>query len=303
VGLTAALVFLYCVGMRRRELLQSALCALLPSAGSTRCAPPPSEQETRPSVPPLAPPLSSVGLQLYTVRDLLPADPEGTLATIAAIGYREVEFAGYFGLSPSQWKTALDQLGLAAPAAHFHLDVFQNSFEAILDNALVLGHQYLVMPFTPDELRSADGYRQVAAILNNAGQIAAASGVQVVFHNHDFDFDLLPNEAMLGYDILATELDPNLVSFELDTYWIEIAGLSSVDYLQRYPGRYRLCHLKDTGPNRAMEDVGYGTLDWPSIVNAASNAGVVHFIVEHDQPSDAIRSIERSFRYLSGTPG
>lgn len=287
--------------MRRRDLLKGALGTLLPG-GFVGCAASPAENDSaKPVAVPLGQPLTSVGAQLYTVREALSVDPEGTLSAIATLGYREVEFAGYFSLAPAAWKELLDRYGLTAPAAHFHLEVFQDTFEATLQNAVTLGHQTLVMPFTPHEFRTPDGYRQMAEILNNAGQLAAPSGVQVAFHNHDFDFQLIPGEANLGYDILAAELDPTLVSFELDTYWIEIAGHSSVDYFQRYAGRYRLCHLKDTTPGLAMEDVGYGTLDWPAIIDAARTAGVQHFIVEHDQPSDAFGSLQRSYGYLTGT--
>lgn len=287
--------------MRRRDLLKGALGTLLPG-GLLGCAARPAENGSAgPTALPLAQPLTSVGAQLYTVRDALLADPEGTLSAIATLGYREVEFAGYFALSPAAWKELLDRYGLTAPGAHFHLELFQNTFDAILENALVLGHQSLVMPFTPSEFRTPDGYRQMAAVLNTAGQLAAPQGVQVAFHNHDFDFQVLPEEPMLGYDILAAELDPTLVGFELDTYWIEIAGHSSIEYFQRYAGRYRLCHLKDTTPQLAMADVGYGTLDWPAIIDAARTAGVQHFIVEHDQPRDAFASLQRSYGYLAGT--
>jgi sugar phosphate isomerase/epimerase len=288
--------------IRRRQLLQGTLGALLPAAGPWGCAAEPAATEpAKPTAPPLSAPLTTIGLQLYTVRDQLAADPEGTIATVAGAGYREVEFANYFQLSPADWKGLLDGHGLTAPGAHFHLDVFQTSFEAVLENALILGHQYLVMPFTPPELRSAEGYRQMAMVLNDAGAIAAPRGVRVAFHNHDFDFEPLPGETTLGYDILAGELDPSLVDFELDTYWIEIAGQSTISYFQRYAGRYSLCHLKDTTSLLAMQDVGYGTLDWSGIVAAARAAGVQHFFVEHDQAADPFASIRRSYGYLSGT--
>jgi sugar phosphate isomerase/epimerase len=292
--------------IRRRELLQGALGALLPALTPLGCAAdPPAASSSGPTAAPLASPLTTVGVQLYTLRDVLSADPEGTLSSIAALGYREVEFAGYFQLAPAAWKALLDRYGLSAPGAHFHLEVFQDTFQATLDNALTLGHRYLVMPFTPHEFRSPDGYRQMAAILNNAGQISAPQGVQVVFHNHDFDFqalpEALPGEPNLGYDILAAECDPALVSFELDSYWIEIAGHSTVEYLQRYAARTPLMHLKDTSPGLRMEDVGYGTLDWPSIIAAARTAGTQHFIVEHDTTTNPFASIQRSYSYLTST--
>lgn len=289
----------------RRRLLQGAFGALLPSVGWSCAGEAPASTSSGPSAAPLAMPLTTVGLQLYTVRDQMAADPQGTLSSVAALGYREVEFAGYFSLTAAQWKAEMDRLGLTAPGAHFHLDVFQTNLDATLANAVTLGHRYLVMPFTPHEYRSVDGYRQMAAILNGAGQTATASGVQVVFHNHDFDFLPLPEamagEPNIGFDILAAELDPALVSFELDTYWIEITGNRSIDTLQRYSGRFPMMHLKDTTEGLAMQDVGYGTLDWSSILSAAQSAGVQHFIVEHDQASNPLASAQRSYAYLTGT--
>jgi sugar phosphate isomerase/epimerase len=284
--------------MKRRELLKAALSTLLPA-----CSPPPAApSDLQPTAAPLPAPLSNVGLQLYTVRDLVAQDPLGTLQKVAELGYKEVEFAGYYALSPSDWKSALDDLGLIAPGAHFHLDLFQSSFDAILQNALTLGHQHLVMPYTPGELRSVEGYKQLAQVLNSTGMTAAQSGVTVGFHNHDFDFEPLPDDPnQIGYDVLLAELDPGLVTLELDIYWIAITDHSAVDYFSRYPGRFRLCHLKDTTPFLAMADVGYGTLDWASILSAAKTAGVAHFFVEHDATTDPIASARRSLAYLTGT--
>jgi sugar phosphate isomerase/epimerase len=239
-----------------------------------------------------------VGLQLYTVRELMASDPLGTLSQVAALGYQEVEFAGYGSVSPAQWKSALDNLGLTAPAAHFQLDVFKSSFQSLLDNAVTLGHRFLVMPYTPQEMRSGDGYRQLAQLLNDWGAQTAQSGVSMVFHNHDFDFAPLPDECQHGMDLLFASVDPQLVQFELDVYWITLGGYSAAEYLQQHPGRFPLCHLKDMTELSSMADVGYGTLDWNLIVGAARSAGVQNFFVEHDATSEPLQSARRSHDYL-----
>lgn len=282
--------------MQRRQLLQGALCALWPQVACTPA--PPQEKQSGPRAAPLTQPLDRVGLQLYTVRELFASDPLGTLSQVAALGYQEVEFAGYASVNPTQLKTALDNLGLTAPAAHFQLDVFQSSFQSLLQNAVTLGHRHLVMPYTPQEMRTADGYRQLAQMLNDWGAEAAQSGVGIVFHNHDFDFAPLAGETQHGMDLLLANVDPQLVQFELDVYWITLGGYSATDYLQQHPGRFPLCHLKDITELSSMADVGYGTLDWNQIIGAARSSGVQNFFVEHDATNDPLQSAQRSHDYL-----
>src|SRR5439155_584772 len=157
--------------------------------------------------------LDKVGLQLYTVRDQMKADFEGTLARVAEIGYKEVEFAGYFNHSPADVRAILDRHGLSAPSTHVG-DISPDAWKASLDAAHAIGHEYIVVPWIPQEKRmTLDGWKQVAAEFNRAAQAAHDAGVQFAYHNHDFEFPKM--EGQVPYDILLQTTDPKLVQLEI----------------------------------------------------------------------------------------
>src|SRR2546423_326761 len=167
--------------------------------------------------------LDRIGLQLYTVRGALERDFEGTLNRVAAIGYREVEFAGYYGKTPHDVWAALERRGLAAPSAHVPFEPLKGSWRGALEDARVIGHRYVVVPWLPPaERRSLDGYKRVARLFNRAGAVARDLGLQFAYHNHDFEFARLGGR--VPYDVLLAETDPKLVALELDLYWITKGG-------------------------------------------------------------------------------
>ncbi len=249
--------------------------------------------------------LDRIGVQLYTVRSLMADDVAGTLDAVAAIGYDEVEFAGYFGHEPALVRGWLDASGLAAPAAHVDLDAITGSaLEASIEAATVVGHRWLVVPWIPDAMRTSDGYREVADLLNRAGNTSAAAGVRVGYHNHAFEFEALngPSDAdggTTGYSLLLEHLDPALVDLEIDLHWSAVGGADALELFAENPGRFPLCHVKDLTADGRMADVGAGTIDWLGLFARSDEAGLVHYFVEHDQPGDALASIEASYRYLS----
>lgn len=248
----------------------------------------------------LEPPLSRVGVQLYTVRSLMQDDVAATLDAVARIGYQEVEFAGTFGHSPGQLREWLDASGLSAPAAHVDPGLLHpDRIEATLEDAAVLGHRWLIQAFTPQDQRTPGGYRRVAEDLNRAGEAAVAFGIRTGYHNHDFEFE--PLEGTTGFDILASELDPEFADLEIDLHWAHVGGADAHALFAEYPGRFRLCHVKDADEAGVMVDVGAGVIDWASIFEQADGAGLQHWFVEHDRPPDPLASIEASFRYLSGS--
>jgi sugar phosphate isomerase/epimerase len=237
-----------------------------------------------------------LGVQLYTLRALMEASVPLTLEQVARIGYREVEFAGYFGVRPSQLRRRLDDLGLAAPAAHVPL--LDGDLDSILDAAVELGHRYLIQASLPlPGRRSLDTFRRAAASLNRAGEAARKRGLAIAYHNHDFEFT--PAGGMVPYDVLLAETDPSLVSMEMDLYWIAKAGRDPLRYFAAHPGRFRLCHLKDMDRRGEIVDVGRGTLDLRGILTQRRKAGLQHYFVEHDNPPDPMASIERSYNYLN----
>jgi len=253
-----------------------------------------------PNPRPLAPSrkLDRVGLQLYTVRDRMAKDVDGTLAEVAAAGYREVEFAGYFGKSPQEIRAMLDRHGLDAPSGHISLTPAEQ-WRRALDGAHVVGHRYLVVAYIPAEARKTlDDWKRAAENFNRAAAEAKAAGVQFAYHNHDFEF--APVQGRLGYDVLLAETDPKLVQLEMDLYWITKGGQDPLAYFARYPGRFPMVHVKDSmgPPENKMADVGAGTIDFKKIFAQRDQAGIRHFFVEHDQPADALASIKASCDYL-----
>lgn len=251
----------------------------------------------------LDPPLDRVGLQLYTVRSLMAEDVAGTLAAVAAIGYSEVEFAGYFGHAPSQVRGWLDATGLTAPAAHVQLaELTGPGLDATIEAALALGHRWLVLPYVGEEMRTAAGYRELAGILNAAGATARSAGLRVAYHNHAFEFEPVPDDPSgpSGYSVLVEHLDPALVDLEIDLHWSAVAGADALALFAEHPGRFALCHVKDLTADGRMADVGAGVIDWAEIFARSDEAGLQHYFVEHDQPDDPLASVEASHRYLSG---
>ncbi len=241
--------------------------------------------------------LTRIGLQLYTVRRAMQADVEATLARVAATGYTEVEFAGYFGKSPGEVGAILDRHGLAAPAAHVSMAADQ--WRAALDAARVIGHHYVVVSWIPAEQRQTlDAYKRMAQDFNRLAAEARAAGLQFAYHNHDFEF--VPLEGRLPFDVLLAETDATLVQLEMDLYWITKGGQDPLAYFARYPGRFPMVHVKDSAgaPEHRMVDVGAGTIDFRKIFARRKQAGIRHFFVEHDEPADAFASIRASYEYL-----
>jgi sugar phosphate isomerase/epimerase len=247
--------------------------------------------------------LDRIGIQLYSLRLELAKDFEGTLARVAEIGYTEVEFAGYYGRTPAQVKTALERTGLSAPSAHVPISLLRESWARTLDEARIMGHRYLIVPSIPeDEESTADGVARVAELFQRAGAEAKAAGLRLGFHNHDVDFVPIDGrEAKAPFDILLEKTDPGQVTFELDLYWITKAGRDPLAYFARYPGRFELVHVKDSGgpPEHRMVDVGRGTIDFRRIFARRREAGIRHFFVEHDDPPDPLGFARASYTFLS----
>jgi sugar phosphate isomerase/epimerase len=230
--------------------------------------------------------LSRIGMQLYTVRRELEKDFEGTLAKVAALGYREVEFAGYFGHKPAEVKSLLKRLKLDAPAAHVQLSELRGDLRPLMDAAQTIGHKYLLVAWLPPaERASLDNYRRLADLFNEAGAALAREGVRFAYHNHDFEF--APLEGKVPYDLLLERTDPRAVKLEMDLYWTVKGGARPVEYFERHPGRFHLLHVKDMDatPRRFFADVGRGTIDFKSIFARSQKAGVRHYFVENDEPA------------------
>ncbi len=258
--------------------------------------------------------IDKIGVQLYTVRDQMKADFEGTLAKVAAIGYKEVEFAGYFDHSPKDVRAILDRHGLVSPAPHVAYDTLGDQWPAQIESAKIIGQSYIVCPWIPEDLRKdPDIWKKAAEAFNRAGEASKKAGIQFAYHNHWFEF--LPVNGKLPYDLLLEACDPNLVKMELDLCWITVGGADPLKYFNRYPGRFPLVHVKDMkrlpkvseaggqdygdSLKADMTEVGSGIIDWKRIFAQSDKAGIKHYFVEHDHPKAPLESIKTSYEYLS----
>jgi len=260
-------------------------------------------------------PVSPIGVQLYTVRDAMKSDFEGTIAKVASIGYKEVEFAGYFDHPPKDIRAILDKNGLTAPSCHVPYSTVEKSWAEALDAAHVIGHKLIVNPWIePEQRNSDDGWKRAAELFNKAGEAAHKAGIQFAYHNHTFEFQPAKSlDGKLPYDYLLKQCDKNLVKMELDLCWISVAGKDPIKYFNENPGRFPAVHVKDikqlpspedaptANPDRNMgflTEVGSGIIPWKDIFASAGKAGIQHYFVEHDNPSDGFASIKKSYDFL-----
>jgi sugar phosphate isomerase/epimerase len=259
-----------------------------------------------------------VGVQLYTVRTDMEKDFDGTLAKVAAIGYKEVEFAGYFNRAPAEVRDVLKRHGLSSPAAHLDYPTVSDpaKWAKALEGAATIGQTFLVNPWIDEPVRNQpDAWKRAADVYNTAGAAAKTHGIQFCYHNHNFEF--YPREDMGGklpFEYLLETCDPKLVKMELDLCWISAAGKDPLEYFRRYPGRFPLVHVKGLKKVPAasptpvaidkvlpdVTDVGHDdVIDWKRIFAQSKEAGIQHYFVEHDVPKDPLASLKNSYDYVS----
>ena len=240
-----------------------------------------------------------IGIQLYTVRDLMQKDVQGTLKQIAGIGYREVEFAGLFAKKPETVAKWLTEDKLTSPSSHIPLDRLKSNLQGVVDETRTLGNTIVVCPWIDQTMRkTADDWHTIAGDLNKAGEGLKRAGLQLAYHNHDFEFVKLPSGEM-AYDILLTDCDPKLVKMEMDLFWITKGGQDPLAYFAKWPGRFPCVHVKDMTGKGDMVNVGEGTIDWAKIFAKRREAGIEHFFVEHDNPKSPLADVKVSYTYLA----
>lgn len=262
------------------------------------------------------PKTSLIGLQLYTVRDAMANDPLATLAQVAKIGYTSVEGATYtgsekfYGMSPSEFKKALKQNGLVIPSSHYRLGeekvngktqagTMLNDWGKAVDDAAEVGLKYMVCAYLSDAERGdLDHYKYVADQLNIAGERCKKNGIQLCYHNHNFEFikqgDTYPYDILLG-------TDKDLVKMEMDIYWIKRAGQDPIELFKKHPGRFALWHVKDMDktPQEDFAEVGSGIINFKEIFKYKKLAGMKYFFVEQDKcPGSPFDSITKSINYI-----
>jgi sugar phosphate isomerase/epimerase len=261
--------------------------------------------------------INRIGLQLYTVRHLLKQDFDGTIAKVAQVGYKEVEFAGYEGRTPQDVRKLLDSNKLTAPSAHFDYNIIENKLPETIEACKTIGHTFIVCPWIDVKQRNAEGWKGVADAFNKAGATTQKAGIQFCYHNHAFEFE--PAEGLGGkvpYDFLLANTDSKLVKMEMDLCWTTVGNQDPLKYFAAYPGRFPLVHVKDwtskdgagqehdgaTGPSSKpghMTNVGQGEIDWKRIFAKSSEAGIQHYFVENDDTKSPFEDIKISYDYLA----
>ena len=256
----------------------------------------------------------NIGIQLYTLRNEIAKDPVSTIKQVAANGYQQVELFGF--PNADAMVSAARDAGLAIHSAHFEWDSVVNpkdaamsDFSIILDKAKSTGLSHLVIPYLQDGNRKTlDDYKTVAAHANQAAAMANQVGIQLSYHNHNFEFAPLEG-GKRGYDIFIDEFSPEM-KFEVDVFWVKAGGVDPVTLIKKLSGRVSQLHLKDlkdglrlptysTGvPNDAFQELGDGIIAMEPIIVAAKTAGVAHCHVEQDQSPDPLASIRQSMDYL-----
>lgn len=267
-----------------------------------------------------------IGIQLYAVKDALQANPAATLRALRAIGYGEVETAGFGPIPAREFRRLLDDAGLACPSAHLQFDPV--NLGAAFDEAHVLGVRYaasgslraLLQSDTKSGAGSPSGMtleeaRRTAALANRIGEQARRAGLQYAYHNHDFEFADQGGGA-IGYDLLLQESDPGLVKFEIDCGWMKLGGRDPRAYFARYPQRFPMIHVKDFLPAGAQPsapgapaypgaELGHGMIDYRPILVAAEKAGLKHYFAEQEGPFTRMTQLEaarQAYEYLRSLP-
>ncbi len=276
-----------------------------------------------------------IGIQLYTLADMLRTDPDGTVTGVARIGYKTVEIPSYLGKTPADLRDVFDRNGLKCTAAHIGMNPgtaaapgLRGDLAKLAADMHVLGAGHVYAPsmaiptditLTPSttegyafiarvaEAMGEDRWKRMAAELSEIGRKLKADGIGFGYHNHNFEFVKVGERT--GFDILMAESDPAAVSFELDVGWAAAAGQDPVALFRKYSGRYTAMHVKDikasTTPNTGLKmdptEVGSGRLDWKTILPVAYKAGVRGFYLEQEPPFEKGRmeAAEIGYRYLS----
>jgi sugar phosphate isomerase/epimerase len=255
-----------------------------------------------------------IGVQLYTVRDAMAKDPKATLAKVAGVGFNSVEGATYtgtqkfYGMEPAEFKQTLKDNGLIMPSAHYMLGegmpntkgTIVNEWQKAVDDAAAVGLKYMVCAYLLDNERGTlSHYKETAAKLNHAGEICKKAGIQLCYHNHDFEFK--QEDGKYPYEMLLNNTDPDLVKMEMDIYWIYKAKQDPIALFNRYPKRFPLWHVKDMDrtPKQMFTEVGNGVIPFKNIFKEAKKAGLDYFFNEQDIcPGDPFDSITKSYSYI-----
>ncbi|WP_040401229.1 sugar phosphate isomerase/epimerase family protein [Cecembia lonarensis] len=249
--------------------------------------------------------LDDFGIQLYSVKENMAEDPVKTIQAMASYGYTQLEgFDGgkgiFWGMANTEFKSLVDDLGLAFIASH--ANTFEN-LEEQAEKAGAIGMKYLICPWVGPQ-KSMDDFKRLAEAFNKQGEICKEHGLRFAYHNHGYTFDEL--EGQIPQDFLMENTDPDLVDFEMDTYWVYTAGKDPIDYIKKYPNRFTLGHVKDKSADLPFDEpngstlIGKGLMDFPAILRAGMDNGMKYFIVEQERfdDTDPMEAARRNAAYM-----
>jgi len=248
-----------------------------------------------------------IALQLYTIRDVLAKDFEGGLKAVAKMGYKYVEFAGFYDHKPADVRKLIDGLGLTAISSHTGIDGIESGLAGVIDAAKTIGYRHVVVPYLPNTFWSPKGYAQTARRFTKAGRALAKAGLSFAYHNHSFEFHRLKG-GVRGMDIIYDTTDRKVVNAELDVFWVWHGNDCPVAWMKKLAKRVPLLHIKDMSdkPDRSFTEVGTGIVDLKAVVKAAPKAGVEYLIVEQDGnwiDGDPLKSVAISLKNLKRIAG
>ena len=260
-----------------------------------------------------------VGLQLYTIRDAIANDLQGSLQKVSDLGFKNLEMASYsdgkfYGMDPKEFRKMVEDLGMKIVSSHTSVEaegITTASAQKMADVHAEAGVEYCVQPWIEEKDRNIETYKRMIADWNKVGEIMKNAGIQFGYHNHNFEF--LPTDGIVPYyDIFLKEMDADLITMELDCYWATKAGQDPVEMFNKYPGRFQLLHFKDmskdvTEPFYTVDkdditSVGAGLIDYKRIYDARENAGLKYFFVEDDNQGNGkpFEGIQTSIDNLTG---
>ena len=231
--------------------------------------------------------LNNFGIQLYSLKDVMPGDPKGVLKKLAGMGYTQIEsYEGdkgmFWGMTNTEFKKYIEGLGLNMISSHCN---YKEDFEKKAAEAAEIGMKYLISPYVGPQ-KKVDDFKKIAEEFNQAGDICKKAGIRFAYHNHAYSFE--PVEGQLPQDVMMQNTNPDTVDFEMDIYWVDTAGANPIEWFEKYPNRFRLCHIKDRlkGAPKDGENyscvVGTGEIDFPKVLKVAKEKGLEYYIIEQE---------------------
>jgi sugar phosphate isomerase/epimerase len=255
-----------------------------------------------------------ISVQLYSVRDDMAKDAAGTIAGLAKMGFKNVEGFGLdkgsiFGMPVADFKKILTKNGVLMPSCHTFLskEMFDaagkpaEGFTKLLDDASVLGVKYVIHPWIFPEMRTTETIKQIVGWMNSGGQLAQKRGISLAYHNHDFEFTTRADDGRLLYEVLLQELDSKVTKLQMDLYWVQKANYQPTDWLNLYPNRIKLFHVKDMAADEKHEtiEVGDGIIDFQKIFNVGMKQGVEYYVIELEHYlTTPMQGIEKALKGL-----